>query len=178
MYKSEWRVVFAILACGVLAGLGLGCSGTSEPSLTSMLPANQAVESWVRVGAPATVKSDTQLYNQIDGAAPKYIDRGWQGSVYAEYGQGAGLMQVAIHDMANRENARAIFDYDLPVSRVTIQDPNAVVDMGLPTAYASKAYLGQYYIEVSVDDRSDAALVSIESFTLEILSRNAALAKP
>jgi hypothetical protein len=174
----QWRVGFALVACAGLGGPALGCSGKSHVSLTTMLPADHAVESWVRAGAPVTLTSDTDLYNQIDGGAPKYIDRGWQGSVYAEYDQGAEHMQVAIHDMGSGENAQAIFAYDLPVSRVVIKDPNAVVDLGLPTAYGTKAYVGQCYVETTIDQRSDAALASIESFTLAILESNGAPGKP
>jgi hypothetical protein len=152
-----------------------------------MLPADNEVESWVRVGPATAANNDTQLYNQIDGAAPKYIDRGWQGSVYAEYSQGGVLMSVAIHDMGSGDNADSIFNYDLPLSRIVISNtdpndplgarPNAVVDMGLPTGYQAKAFIGQYYIEVSIDDRSDAALASVEAFTVKILDRNAWAAK-
>ena len=143
-----------------------------------MLPADKSVESWVRAAPPTVLKSDTDLYTQIDGGAPKYIDRGWVSSTYATYNQDGLTMQVAIHDMGTSENAQAIYNYDLPVSRIGINEPSsAVVDMGLPTAYRSIAYLGQYYIEVGIDDHSDAALVSIKSFMIEILNRNASAAK-
>ncbi len=182
MDKSWWRAAIG-LAYGLLGSLALGCSGIPDHSLPGMLPVDNEVESWVRIGPPTVVSTDTQLYNQIDGAAPKYIDRGWQGSVYATYDQGGLDMQVAIHDMGNSDNAESIFNYDLPVSRIVISNtdpndplgarPNAVVDMGLPTTYPAKAFIGRYYLEVSIDDRSDAALVSIEAFTSEILDRDA-----
>jgi len=163
-----------VVACGLLGGLAPGCSDKSEPSTAGMLPASKAVESWVRQSPPTMITSDTALYTQIDGAAPKYIDRGWVSSAYATYDQGGATMQVAIHDMGNSENAQAIFDYDLPVSRIGInEDSTAVVDMGLTTAYASKAHSGRYYIEVSIDEKSDAALASLKAFTLTILSYNA-----
>jgi hypothetical protein len=182
MDKSQWRAAVGILVCGILCLLPLGCSGTGDYALAGMLPGDNEVESWVRVGPPTMATTDTQLYNQIDGAAPKYIDRGWQGTVYAAYEQGGVVMQVAIHNMGSSYNAESIFNYDLPVSRIVIgnTDPNdplgarpkAVVDLGLPTAYQAKAFTGQYYIEVSIDDRSDAALASVEAFTVKILDRN------
>jgi hypothetical protein len=151
-------------------------------SLQARLPATNEIGTWALAGTPSMVSTDTALYNQIDGGAPKYIDRGWIASVYATYQQSGGSIQVAIHNMANLDNAEAIFNYDLPVSRVVISTmpdpanpsatiPNAVVDMGLPTAYQAKAFSGQYYIEVSIDDRSDAALVYVKTFTLQILNR-------
>jgi hypothetical protein len=52
MDKSERRVAIGILACGLLSCLALGCSGKSDRSLPGMLPADNEVESWVRVGPP------------------------------------------------------------------------------------------------------------------------------
>jgi hypothetical protein len=154
-------------------------------SLQARLPASNEIGTWALAGTPTMVSTDTALYNQIDGAAPKFIDRGWIASVYATYQQSGGSIQVAIHNMANADQAEAIFNYDLPVSRVvisTIQDPknptdptakipNAVIDMGLPTAYQAFAFTDQYYIEVKIDDRSDAAQIFVKTFTLQILNR-------
>ncbi len=152
-------------------------------SLQQRLPASNEIGSWTLAGSPTLISSDTGLYNQIDGGAPKYIDRGWIASVYATYQQSNGSIQVAIHNMASPDHSQDIFNFDLPVSRVEIswiQDPlnsnakiaNAVVDMGLPTAYRAIAFTGQYYIEVSIDDRSDAALVFVKTFVLQILNRD------
>jgi hypothetical protein len=152
-------------------------------SLQARLPSSNEVGTWALSGTPAMVSTDTALFNQIDGGAPKYIDRGWLAAVYATYQQGGGSIQVAIHNMGTPMNAEAIYNYDLPVSRLEINkipDPtnpsqtvvNAVVDMGLPTAYKAIAFVEQYYIEVNIDDRSDAALVYIKTFTLLILNRS------
>ena len=150
--------------------------GTLSP--LTMLPVTNEIGTWALSGTPTPVSNDTALYNQIDGGAPKYIDRGWVGSVYATYQQGGSSIQVAIHDMGNFENAKALYEYELPVSRLTINTlsdgtVNAVVDTSLPAAYAAFAYVdkGQYVIEVSIDDRSDAALAYIKTFTMEILNR-------
>jgi hypothetical protein len=45
------------------------------------------------------------------------------------------------------------------------------VDVSLPTAYASKATVGRYYVQVNINDHSDTARASIEAFTLKILDR-------
>ena len=151
-------------------------------SLQARLPATNEIGTWVLAGTPAVVSTDTGLYNQLDGGAPKYIDRGWVSSVFATYQQSGGSIQVYIHNMGNPDNAQTVFNFDLPISRLAIstipdptnptaQIPNAVVDMGLPTAYKAIAFVDQYYIEVSIDDHSDAALVFVKTFTLQILNR-------
>lgn len=152
-------------------------------SLMARLPASNEIGTWTLSGAPVPISTDTALYNQIDGAAPKYIERGWVASVYATYQQGGSSIQIALHDMGSDGFAQSIFNYDLPVAREEISwvkdpknpsasPPNAVIDLGLATAYAAKAITDRYYIEVSIDDRSDAAKVYIKTFTLQILNRS------
>jgi len=150
-------------------------------SLQQRLPASNEIGTWTLAGTPTLVSTDTALYAQIDGAAPKYIDRGWVASVYATYQQGGGSIQVAIHNMGGPQNAEDLFNMDLPVSRIELAKtdpnepggsrPNAVVDMGLQTAYRAFAFVDKYYIEVNIDDRSDAALVYVKTFTLQVLNR-------
>jgi hypothetical protein len=151
-------------------------------SLLARLPGSNEIGSWALSGTPSPINTDTALYNQIDGGAPKYIDRGWIASVYATYQQSGGSINVAIHNMGTKENAESIFNVDLPPSRIEISRipdpanpsatiPNAVVDLTLATAYKANAFVDQFYIEVSIDDRSDAALVYVKTFTLQILNR-------
>jgi hypothetical protein len=160
------QVPILLLVLSVLAG----CGGAR--SLASRVPANHEIDTWTLDGSPTVADNDTELYNLIDGGAPKYIDRGWVGSVYATYQEGTNMVQVAIHDMGNSANAQALYNFDLPVSHVQIGNLlNAVVDLGLPNAYAAEAYAGQYCIEISIDDRSDSALDTVQRFVLATLNR-------
>jgi hypothetical protein len=157
------------IATMVLAALA-GCGGTPSPA--SRVPASNEVSGWTLAGWPTVVDNDTALYNQIDGGAPKYMDRGWKSSVYATYQQGDSIVEVAVHDMGTPDNAQSLFEFDLPVSRVQINNlPSAVVDLGLPNAYAAEAVVGQYCIEVSIDDRSDAALDDVQRFVVATMNR-------
>jgi len=147
-------------------------------SLSSRLPVTNEIGNWALSGTPTIVSNDTALYSQIDGGAPKYIDRGWISSVYAVYQQGGGSIQVAIHNLGTPDFAQSLYTFDLPPSRQTISTlpdgitPNAVLDIGLQTAYAAEAIVGQYVIEVNIDERSDAALAYVKTFTMEILNRS------
>jgi hypothetical protein len=145
-----------------------GCSSDTA-SLASRLPANNEIDSWKVSEGPTVIASEAALYNQIDGGAPKYIDRGWLRGAYASYVQGAATIDVAIHDMGNPDHAQSIFQYNYPTSPVQIGDsPNAIVDMG---AYAAEAYAGQYYMQVSSDERSDSALDYVRRFVVATMSR-------
>jgi hypothetical protein len=164
-------VVAGVAALSATALVCQGCSSQPSDSLMNMLPADLEVERWHLVDTSAA-RTVTQLYNQIDGGASKYIDRGWKGSAYATYIKEPLSVQVAVHDMGEPENAQSIYNFDLPVSRVAIEGyPDAVVNMGLPAAYQGIAFVGRYYIEVSTDDRSDGALNSIKLFVVRILER-------
>ncbi|MFH0901874.1 MAG: hypothetical protein V2A73_14685, partial [Pseudomonadota bacterium] len=63
--------------------------GLGVMSILDMLPAAREVGDWVHAGEARLIREESGLYQQIDGAAPKYIDRGWVRSVYAEYRQGS-----------------------------------------------------------------------------------------
>jgi hypothetical protein len=147
-------------------------------SILDMLPADREVGDWSRTGQARLISEETGLYQQIDGAAPKYIDRGWKRSVYVEYRQASRSIQVAIHDMGDEVNAENLYNYDLPAARETVtvsvaDDPTAalVLDLGLATAYAAKGHTRNYYLELTIDDKSDAAKASLKLFATQAMTR-------
>lgn len=146
--------------------------GLGVLSLLDLLPADREVGDWTRSGEARLVSEETGLYAQIDGAAPRYLDRGWVKSVFSEYRQGGRTLQVSVHDLGSEANARALFDFDLPPARESIDGrEDAVLDLGLATSYAVRAVIGTYYLELSIDEKSDAARESLKLFTLQILDR-------
>lgn len=146
--------------------------GLGVLSLLDLLPADKEVGDWTRSGEARMVSDETALYAQIDGAAPRYIDRGWVKSVFSEYRSGGRTLQVTVHDMGTETNARAIFQFDLPPARETIGGKDTVVlDLGLAASYAVRAVLGSYYLELSIDEKADAARQSLRLFALQVLDR-------
>ncbi|MGA7740311.1 MAG: hypothetical protein ABSF35_07770 [Polyangia bacterium] len=141
-------------------------------SLIDLLPADNEVGTWVQTGGVSLITDQTGLYNKIDGGAPKYIDRGWVASVYVNYSQGSRVIQVTISDMGTDANAEGIYNFALPAARLAIPGlTNAVVDMGLASAYAAYAYLDHFYIEINISAKDDPSLTSIELFMNEIMNR-------
>ena len=164
---------------GTLASGGISSSGGTSSTggvgspLLAMLPADNEVGYWTRVGDPEVITDQTGLYNLIDGGAPKYIDRGWVSSAYATYSQGTPTIQVFIHDMGSAANAQAIYNFSLPASRQPIGgSSNAVVDLGLPTEYAGYGFFDRFYIEIHTSERSATALDALEHFMTYILGQN------
>jgi hypothetical protein len=146
--------------------------GAGNSSLLDMLPADNEVSTWVHAGGVSLITDQTGLYNQIDGAAPKYIDRGWVSSVYANYSQGARTIQVAIADMGSAANAQAIYNFALPASsQVFFALVDAVQDTGLSDAYAAYSHVDRFYIEINIDEKSDSAMTTIGMFIDKIRGR-------
>ena len=146
--------------------------GLGVLSILDFLPADREVGDWVRSGDARQVSEESGLYAQIDGAAPKYIDRGWIRSVYGEYRQGSRSLQVAVHDMGTEAQARNIFSFDLPAARETVSGhDDVVIDIGLSNSYAVKAVSKNYYFELAIDEKSDAAKQTLRLFALQVLDR-------
>ena len=165
-------VTLMLTLASASCGTSFSPASHSSPSLPSRLPASLEIDGWELSGPSTTINDDTALYNQIDGGAPKYIDRGWVSSVYATYLRGDNTIQVAIHDMGSPENAQSLYLLDLPVSRVQIDGyPSAIIDTGLATSYQATAAAGRFYIEVSCAARSDAALDYVKQFIVAIIKR-------
>lgn len=158
--------MFALVGCGGTPPT----EGLGSASLASRLPGD-GLAGWKMVGNPVLADTDGVLYAQIDGAAPKYIDRGWVKSVYATYRKGNSNLEVAIHDMGNADNAASLYQLDLPVSNLPVHvlpdgEITGVIDTGVPTAYSGEAWVRHFVIETAIDERSDAALSDIDNFLL------------
>jgi hypothetical protein len=151
---------------------------------SALVPENNEVASWKMVGAPVVLQTEADLYNRIDGGAPKYLERGWVSCVYAEYRKeatGASLLTV-VHDMGTPAGAETIFKTALPAMRTEIsyttdretgdQVANAVVDLHLSGTYAAYGFSNRYYIELNTDAKTDAALDDVKAFMLRTLEKN------
>jgi hypothetical protein len=148
--------------------------GTAGRSILEMLPWDNELGGFVRSGAPTYVTDESGLYKQIDGAAPKYIDRGWLESVYQTYEQGSTEVKTEIHDMGTPENALDIFDYDRPVSYVMLwenQDSIALLDESSSTSYAIKMWMDRFYVELTLDEKSRSAEILITLFAQAISTK-------
>ena len=148
---------------------------TASGTLLEMLPWDNEIGGFSRSGPPVYVTDETGLYQQIDGAAPKYIDRGWTESIFASYRERSTEVGVQIHDMGTPEQARDLFDYDRPASYIVLfeqEDALAVLDQGLPSGYAVKLWMDRYYVELSIDEKSRSAEILIGLFASAIYSKS------
>ncbi len=147
---------------------------TSGRSLLEMLPWDNELGTFVRSGTPVYVTDEGGLYAQIDGAAPKYIDRGWVESVFLDYSQGSTKVSVQIHDMGSPEQAIEMFDYDRPVSYQVLfedEDSIALLDESLPSGYAVKMRMDRFYVELTIDEKSRSSEILVNLFAQAIKTK-------
>jgi hypothetical protein len=148
--------------------------GSASLSILELLPRDDELGAMKRAGSTAYVTDEGGLYAQIDGAAPKYLERGWVESVFQDYAQGSTRVGVQIHDMGSPENALSMFDYDRPLSYVALwdePDSAALLDQGLPAGYAVKMRLERYYVELAIDEKTKASEILIGLFAGTIRAR-------
>ncbi len=147
---------------------------TASRSILEMLPWDNEIGGFTRSGSPTYVTDESGLYAQINGAAPKYLDRGWMESVFQDYIQGSSSLAIQIHDMGDPANALEIFDYDRPISYVVLwdePDSTALLDESLPSSYAVKMRMDRYYVELSIDEKSKSAEILIGLFAQAVRTK-------
>jgi hypothetical protein len=174
---------FAILVFLALASLTCGRGIKSGSDAARVLPDSGSSSAWKLVNGPTVISTEADLYNRIDGGAPKYIERGWISSSYAEYrNEATGTsLQSGIHDMGSPAGAETMFKATLPAARTEIsytgespsgdRQPNAVLDLHLSGTYAAYGFSDRYYIELNTDAKSEVALEDVKAFMLKTLEK-------
>ena len=148
---------------------------TASSSILEMLPWDDELGSFKRSGSTTYVTDESGLYAQINGAAPKYLDRGWVESVFQDYAQGSTTLALQVHDMGTTEQALEIFDYDRPISYVVLwdePDSTALLDESLPSGYAVKMRMERYYVELSIDEKNKSAEILVGLFAQSVRTKS------
>ena len=147
---------FCLAACG---------SEKKAESPADLLPTESDLDGWTQQGTPTVVTDEGGLTLQINGAAQKYIDRGWVSSVFVDYTKDTLKFSVEIYDMATAENARDIYDYDMPDVPIQLwneDDSAAVLDDGLASGYALYLQAGRYFVKLSISEKTQTERDLIE----------------
>lgn len=142
-------------------------------SIIDLLPFDDEVSGFKRSGSYNYAKDETALYAQIDGAAPRYLNRGWEESLFQDYQSGSSSVRIQINDMGSEVNAAEIFSFDRPVSATDLSD-DMVLNEGLSDGYEIKMKMEEHYIELSIDQKTEAAKQLIILFALVISEKDTA----
>lgn len=143
-------IVLGLVICLCGCGYGNGVPLTVQ----DLIPSDEQISPWALLGSPIHITDEEGLYLQLDGAASKYIERGWVECVIMLYMHQSYSLGIAIHDMADYENAAAILEYDTPISHTVLwdsSDSTALLDTGLPNGYAVQMRLLRFYVELRLD---------------------------
>jgi hypothetical protein len=164
-----------------LATLAAGCGGRESPTadpgapsvdarfagLYALLPPDGAIGDWTLDAAPTLADNEADFERLVDGAAPRYIDRGWVGSLLARYRQGSAVIEITAHDMQTEINAQANFSYDRPAYCEALR-ASANLETQV-SGFETRSHVARYYLEIVIHDGSDAAKEALKLFTFYVL---------
>lgn len=120
-------------------------------SMTDLIPRDGDIGKIKRSGPSRWAKDEQGLFDEIDGGAEQYINRGWTTTLSQDLEWGSAGIILRIHDMEDDKNARSIFlARKLPEAKPV----PGLEDVFLEKQSASlsiKLVRGKYFIEVSID---------------------------
>jgi len=120
-------------------------------SLTLMLPKDGDIGQIKRSGQARWAKDERGLFDEIDGGAEQYINRGWVKTLSQDLEWGSAGITLRIHDMGEEKNARAIFlARKLPDAKPIPGLTNWVIEKQA-ASISVKGHSGKYFIEISID---------------------------
>ncbi len=99
----------SLLAFVALSLLPAACGGRASVPDESLLAAGKVIAGCASAEAPRSFAGD-DLYQMIDGAAPRFLDKGFLWAVAGAYDCASGRVAVEIYRMSAPAGARAVFD--------------------------------------------------------------------
>ena len=179
------RIASVVILLMLLAiGLSIALKGRSGKNA---IPVSIGVSSSAGHSLPPTLFSDyrlgpvttydaSDLYEYINGRAPRFVDFGFKGLTVAEYASNdaAATVIVDAYDMGQRRNAYGIFMDEFPPE----EEPAALGNGGFVSGNLAVFWKGTFYIRVSAPtetDMEDIVRRSAEAFAQTIDDESAKL---
>jgi len=123
-------------------------------TVTDQVPKDLEIGQLKRSGASRWAKDEQGLFDEIDGGAEQYINRGWVQTLSQDFTWGSAGATLRIHDMGSEENARSILlarlagdAKPLPIGA----DGTAYLEKQSASVMV-KMISGTYFIEITLDD--------------------------
>jgi len=130
-----------------------GLPTVPEPTAALRLPA-RLLDSLTQISRRRYTPEN--LYEYINGQAPRFIQFGFRGLLVAEYGRnGAAAPEIVVdlYDMSARRNAYGMFHDLRPVE----EEPLAVGNEGFASGNVAGFWKGNFYVRVSAPTEEDAS---------------------
>lgn len=166
------------LAVVALALLAVACepAGPTKKEVVDLVPTDNEISGWNRAGAMSTAENADQLYALIDGEGVPYVDNGFVKCAFQTFsgtvGGNAVDLELRVFDMGDSANARAVYaavatGTEMPWTDNPAGD-EARVDESLLFAYRVDCRDREFYVSVSILDKTPAALDIAKLFCLNV----------
>ncbi len=160
-----------------------GCGGNDSDEVKSLLdpvdliPRDDEISGWARLGTYDEANDYDSLYAVIDGGAQIFIDNGFVSAVFQQYNCtssgsecSSALVTLRIYDQGNEENAQKVYDR----TATGIGRPwngagtEARIDESGLASYMIEFWTKNFFVQVIIDDKSDSALNVVKLFASHI----------
>lgn len=162
--------IFLIL-CLICALSGCGENDSDETKSllnpVDLIPRDDEISGWARLGTYDEANDYDSLYAIIDGGAQIFIDNGFISAVFQQYNcisSGSecptALVTLHIYDQGSEENAQKVYDrtatgIGTPWSGAGVE---ARIDESAIASYTIEFWHKNFFIQVIIDEKSDEAL--------------------
>ncbi len=140
-----------------------------------LLPTNNEIGGWNTSGPVKTAENQQQLYDLIDGEGVPYVEHGFVRCAFQDYtGSPSGTtvdLNLRIFDMADSTNARGVYGAVATGVEVPWTGDNAGDEARIEQqlfSYRVDFRDGRYYVWVTIQENSDAALLVAKLFCRNI----------
>jgi hypothetical protein len=144
-------------------------AGAAPAGVTSLVPA--LVEGWAVAEGPLTFRPD-DLYEYLDGGAPRYLDYGFREAVHVRYalaGDPQAAVTLDVYDMGSPLGAFGIYSSARPPG-VEARPWGAE---GYRSETVAAAWKGPVYVHVEADDERPALVSMTERLVAGVAERAA-----
>ncbi len=171
--SAERTMLMIILSISLVFYSPIALSG--EISIVDLLPTNEQFEGWAREGDYIKCEDPDCLMNQIDGAAPFYVDHGAKVVLFQDYQHSPSNMWLTleIYQMGSKEQAETLF-VDAPIANPTPIEKlgdGARKDEKLIGVYLLEFWQDEFFIRIAIDSKEDEAKEAVILFAESISQR-------
>lgn len=174
--ESDKRRLLQLPIVLVLAAVACQPAAPVKKDVIELVPTDNEISGWVRSGAMRTAENADGLYALIDGEGQPYIDNGFVRCAFQSFtgtlGGAAVELELRVFDMGDSTNARAVYGVVGTGTETPWTDnppgDQARVDESLLFAWRVDFRFREFYVSVSILDKSQAALDIAKLFCLNV----------
>jgi hypothetical protein len=131
--------------------VGVTRSASGKVALTDFLPRDGDIGQLKRSGSARWARDEQGLFDEIDGGAEQYINRGWEQTLSQDFTWGSAGVTLRIHDMGEDKNAESILlARKLPDAKLVPGYTDVWIEKQ-SSSLSIKLVSGRYYVEISID---------------------------